>query len=69
MTFSLEAVSHWTQKTAVVGGCPRRSAVPTGSPSRAGREGEQVVLELGDPLPLGSPAERVPEMTPEDTAP
>lgn len=51
MTFSLEAVFHWTQSTAVVGGCPRWSAVPAGSSSRAGSEGEQVVGTWEIPSP------------------
>lgn len=46
MTFFLEAVSHWTQKTAMFGGCPCWSAMPMPSSSRAGNDRAQVVLGL-----------------------
>lgn len=62
MPFSLEAVSRWPQETAVLGGCPGWSALPTPSSARARHEAVQVVLGLERlaleiPLPLGSPAE------------
>lgn len=59
MTISLEATSRWTQETAVLGGYPCWSTMPTPSSSRAGNEGVEVVLGL-EHLALEIPSLWVP---------